>query len=325
MALFLRVTDGHLPSQVFRLEDPSRLRIGRRPDSDIPLQDRSVSRQHCVLDILDGRIVVTDTNSRNGVWFGQERRTVGVTGVGGTIRLSTARLDVCAFPGIDAYSFNHSLSPRQIISYLPAQGSSRKLRLIACAWYRHVIGLFAHERLRGLAELAEQHADGLVTDDELSLERDQALQVLSNVTLTAGFEQGPLCLAASGAREVIESLLQALTGFVGISDVEKLMSALARDALGDFFHPFHPAQEWLEWDDGIVGKIARTMYDLRDFTGMPVLADALEEAGCCDEEVLRHCRSEGIHTRGCWVLDSILGPCRPRPPVPGPEMTMTAV
>jgi hypothetical protein len=49
------------------------------------------------------------------------------------------------------------------------------------------------------------------------------------------------------------------------------------------------------------------MYDSRDFSDMPVLADALEEAGCRDAEILGHCKSGGEHVRGCWVVDLLLG------------------
>jgi hypothetical protein len=49
------------------------------------------------------------------------------------------------------------------------------------------------------------------------------------------------------------------------------------------------------------------MYDSRDFSDMPVLADALEEAGCANQDVLSHCRNRGDHVRGCWVIDGILG------------------
>jgi hypothetical protein len=49
------------------------------------------------------------------------------------------------------------------------------------------------------------------------------------------------------------------------------------------------------------------MYDSRDFTDMPVLADALEEAGCTNPDVLSHCRGSETHVRGCWMLDLLLG------------------
>ena len=48
------------------------------------------------------------------------------------------------------------------------------------------------------------------------------------------------------------------------------------------------------------------MYDDRDFAAMPILADALEEAGCDNADILAHCRAPGVHVRGCWVVDLVL-------------------
>jgi hypothetical protein len=66
----------------------------------------------------------------------------------------------------------------------------------------------------------------------------------------------------------------------------------------------------LAWNDRCIVKMARTLYDENDFSQerMAVLADALEEAGITDEEVLGHCRQKGVvHVRGCWVVDLLLG------------------
>ena len=49
------------------------------------------------------------------------------------------------------------------------------------------------------------------------------------------------------------------------------------------------------------------MYESREFSAMPIFADALEDAGCDNEEILEHCRSGKPHVRGCWVLDLVLG------------------
>ena len=49
------------------------------------------------------------------------------------------------------------------------------------------------------------------------------------------------------------------------------------------------------------------MYESRDFTAMPILADALQDAGCEHAEILDHCRGPGPHVRGCWVVDHVLG------------------
>jgi hypothetical protein len=76
-------------------------------------------------------------------------------------------------------------------------------------------------------------------------------------------------------------------------------------------NPFHPASldpSWLSWHGSLLVSLARQMYDSRDFSVMPILADALEEAGCSDQKILSHCRQQGqVHVRGCWVIDLLLG------------------
>jgi hypothetical protein len=63
------------------------------------------------------------------------------------------------------------------------------------------------------------------------------------------------------------------------------------------------------WLTSTVTDIARQMYDSRDFTAMPILADALQDAGCENADILTHCRGPGPHVRGCWVVDFVLGKC----------------
>lgn len=66
----------------------------------------------------------------------------------------------------------------------------------------------------------------------------------------------------------------------------------------------HPS--WLAWNDSTVPKIARAIHDECVFDRLPILADALEEAGCADVALLSHCRGSGPHVRGCWVVDLLL-------------------
>jgi hypothetical protein len=63
---------------------------------------------------------------------------------------------------------------------------------------------------------------------------------------------------------------------------------------------------WLTWNDGTVRRIARAIYEDHRFDEMPILADALEDAGCADAALLTHCRGPAPHARGCWVLDLLL-------------------
>jgi hypothetical protein len=63
----------------------------------------------------------------------------------------------------------------------------------------------------------------------------------------------------------------------------------------------------LAWNDATVPRLARAIYEDRGFGRLPLLGDALLDAGCDDEELIRHCRSGGPHVRGCWAVDLILG------------------
>jgi hypothetical protein len=85
------------------------------------------------------------------------------------------------------------------------------------------------------------------------------------------------------------------------------LSETLRDIIGNPFRPITLNPAWLRWHDGLLVSMAQKMYDTRDFSDMPVLADALEEAGCDNPDILNHCRSGGEHVRGCWVLDLLLG------------------
>jgi hypothetical protein len=95
-----------------------------------------------------------------------------------------------------------------------------------------------------------------------------------------------------------------------------------RDILGNLFQP--PSEFWflpagatqghprhvadvrvLAWNGGTVPRLARTIYRERCFEDLPVLADALEEAGCDDDGILAHCRRPRPHVRGCWVVDLV--------------------
>jgi hypothetical protein len=81
--------------------------------------------------------------------------------------------------------------------------------------------------------------------------------------------------------------------------------------LRDIFAPFRPLPAldpaWLDWGGGTVRHLAEAIYEQRRFEDTPVLADALEEAGCTDSEILGHLRSPGPHARGCRVVDLLLG------------------
>ncbi|MCE9561301.1 MAG: hypothetical protein K8U57_04540 [Planctomycetes bacterium] len=82
----------------------------------------------------------------------------------------------------------------------------------------------------------------------------------------------------------------------------------AIDVLRDIFgNPFRHIAFDPAWLTSTVVAIAQGMYDSHDFSAMPILADALQDAGCDNPDILTHCRGDGPHVRGCWVVDAVLG------------------
>jgi hypothetical protein len=76
---------------------------------------------------------------------------------------------------------------------------------------------------------------------------------------------------------------------------------------GDIRRPAALDPKWLAWNHGTVPAIARRIDNERAFGDLPILADALEDAGCTDPDILGHCRGPGPHVRGCWAIDRVLG------------------
>ena len=86
--------------------------------------------------------------------------------------------------------------------------------------------------------------------------------------------------------------------------VDGAIADVVREVAGD---PFRTASADRSWFTSTAVALARQIYERREFDAMPILADALMDAGCNDEDVLNHCRSENPHMRGCWVIDLLLG------------------
>jgi len=87
---------------------------------------------------------------------------------------------------------------------------------------------------------------------------------------------------------------------------------VVRDLFGN---PFRPISADATWLSATVRSVATAIYDERAFDRLPILADALEDAGCENVDILNHCRQPAVHARGCWVVDTLLGKDRdPQPP-----------
>jgi hypothetical protein len=116
---------------------------------------------------------------------------------------------------------------------------------------------------------------------------------------------------AATRHRVHESLLAALAPDTSpdrerlVGEWEGRFAVVLREIAGDPFALVNFDPNWRTWT---AVKLARLMHGIREFSAMPILADALQDAGCDNEDILSHCRDTGAtHTRGCWVVDLVLG------------------
>jgi hypothetical protein len=87
---------------------------------------------------------------------------------------------------------------------------------------------------------------------------------------------------------------------------QRRLAEVVRDIFGNPFRPTAIDRAWLAWNDATVLKLAQGIYEDRAIDRLPILADALEEAGCTNAGILTHCRRPQVHARGCWVVDALL-------------------
>jgi hypothetical protein len=201
--------------------------------------------------------------------------------------------------------------PGPMLQFLGDRASWRKLRLFGCACCRRGWHLLQDEWSRKAVVAAEQYADRLLSAAEViafeeSDRPDSWQSTEPAAAAAAGLTIAIWAPARWGAAQAAQSIRNCATIR---ADEEALHQAqLLRDIFGSspFCRLSVPAP-WLEWDDGTVPKIVQAIYDERRFSDLPILADALEDAGCADETILAHCRNGGEHVRGCWVVDLLLG------------------
>lgn len=212
--------------------------------------------------------------------------------------------------------------PAPMLEFLRGKVSERKWRLFAVACCRRQPAKWEETPREKLAvEVAEQFCDGLA--DRRALDQAQE-QVEGHLELypgepvySAGFwacsedivhdaESAAGFAANSVARSKVEfSSPDFDDEFEAARKVELSgQSDLLRDVFGN---PFQPIAFDPSWKTEAVIAIARGMYETRDFSAAPVLADALEDAGCSDVAILGHLRGGGQHVRGCWCVDGVLG------------------
>jgi hypothetical protein len=173
-----------------------------------------------------------------------------------------------------------------MLAHLEGRASERKFRLfIAAGWAcRCRADKRIRRRVGHIVRYTEQMADGRYTGkldgtDWIQLGEDAFAAAVTTARLV------------SGARD-------------DFMIPRREQADLIRCIFGDPFRPVAVDPAWLTSD---VLTLARGIYDEKAFDRLPILADALQDAGCEDEALLSHCRGPGPHVRGCWVADLVLG------------------
>jgi hypothetical protein len=225
----------------------------------------------------------------------------------------------------------HGTDSKPLVDSLNRMASDRKLRLFAVACCRSIWHLLPDKRSRNAVKIAERFADEIVDRNALIPAFDAVSYSMGKYSpaeawVTAFAQCAAKAAAHACAKQAAIGAAKDVAEAVGWSawavakqqgaedtsfcqirhaaflkqlDVE---AALLRDVAGDRVVTIDRP-----WQTPTVVTVAQAMYKERTFDCMPILADALAEAGCDNLEILTHCREPGMHVRGCWIIDLVLG------------------
>jgi hypothetical protein len=232
----------------------------------------------------------------------------------------------------------HATDPQPMLRVVLVEDyrtSGRKLRLFCVACCRRIWGLMMDESCRQVVEVAERYADGMATEEERraadaagrpvpDAPRHRSYPAYAALWACHDASHPPASHAAIQAASIAVVIVSTLGG-VPDDPAQVAQAALGeraaqagllRDILGlSMFRPLPTIDpDWLAWRRGLVRELAKAVYEERslpegtlDPARLAILADALEEAGCTDGELLGHLRGPGPHVRGCWVVDLLTG------------------
>jgi hypothetical protein len=197
--------------------------------------------------------------------------------------------------------------PTLMLKFLREKASDRKLRLFACACCRRHRNSLRGKKHQLVLQRTEEFADGQISKKEMQKARAK-WDTFDYPFPLPGSWQGALSSATRTHTNAWNVASGTATRFVQISrrsaTERAAQAALLRDIFGNPFRPISLDPAWLT---STVVALAQGIYAERAFDRMPILADALQDAGCSNEDILNHCRGPGPHCRGCWVVDLILG------------------
>jgi hypothetical protein len=217
--------------------------------------------------------------------------------------------------------------------------STRLSRLFACACCRRAWHVLTEPAQRQAVEVAERAADKQAHPPELAFAHTAATPIQVGV-VPPELRHGHGSRGGHGRREMLfrvefspqremlcnparraatptpwgepsfaandaRALLYFRAGADAAKHEQRAQCALLRDLAGPAGGLPAVKGAWLFANDGAVPKLARAIYEERAFDRLPILADALEDAGCAAAAILGHCRQAGEHARGCWVVDLV--------------------
>ena len=219
--------------------------------------------------------------------------------------------------------------PQAMLHFLQGKASDRKLRLFAVACCRQIWHLLTDERSRQAVEVTERFADEQADLAELTMAQEAAYFVFHRAVNRHGVQlfadsaaasaSAPVAGAAGWWVEEPENTKDAAWAAALVTGRQTSnVARLLRDSYEDrrqtsFIHcifgplPFRPVPIDLAWRTPAVTALAQAIYDERAFDRLPILADALEDAGCMNADIIGHCRGPAPHTRGCFVIDLLVG------------------
>ncbi len=219
--------------------------------------------------------------------------------------------------------------PGQFLTHLGRKAHDRKRRLFACACCYRIWSLLSSEASRAAVVAAERFADGQIDWVELEL-RERAAKRTAWERFDQAWAKSAADACSFVAAERASSAVNAhqSAGYAKMwlaveqrgtnperPDFKEISEAAEAEEVAQqvvilrdiFGNPFRRVAFPPEWRTDTAVNLARQMYDARDFFAMPILADALQDAGCDNDDILNHCRNPGEHVRGCWVVDLVLG------------------
>jgi hypothetical protein len=203
--------------------------------------------------------------------------------------------------------------PVPMFPVLSGLTTGRKLRLFAAACCRRIAHVLPDERILRALDAAERLADGTIDPSEWADAEARAKEVRRGIHPLLDAQQWNAVVASVIAVSHAscpdhELQLAANTSAAARRAVQAEPAThahLVREVFGD---PVRPVKFSSAWRTSTVVALAAQMYERREFSAMPILADALQDAGCESVKILNHCRDTNqVHVLGCWVVDLVLG------------------